>query len=117
MMPTLEEQARARGIDPTNLSFTEPWQARAFALAFALADRGAFDWDQFRQRLIEAIAAYRTTADPAADYFNCWIIALEASITASGVAKGEEVDRAADNIADHPAVPNKSAGAGPIKIA
>ena len=116
-MATLEEQARARGIDPANLTFTEPWQARAFALAFALADRGAFDWDQFRQRLIDAIAAYRATSDPAADYFNCWLAALEQSITASGVAAGEEVERAADYIAAHPAVPNKSAGTGPIKIA
>ena len=38
------------------LVFAEPWESRAFGLALALHDGGAFEWEDFRQQLIATIA-------------------------------------------------------------
>jgi nitrile hydratase beta subunit-like protein len=54
IMRTLEEQMKERGLESAN--FTEPWQARAFAIALALAERGSFEWEDFRQQLIVSTA-------------------------------------------------------------
>ena len=40
------------------LVFAEPWESRAFGLALALHDGGAFEWEDFRQELIATIAAW-----------------------------------------------------------
>lgn len=119
-MPTLEEQMKVRGLEPAATNFTEPWQARAFALALALTERGSFEWEDFRRQLIAAIA--RADADAAQsgnspEYYACWLEALEAAITAKSLARREEIDHHAKRIAAHPPAPTKAAGAGPIKIA
>ncbi len=53
--------------------FTEPWQARAFAMAVVAAERMGADWDEFRDRLKAAIAA--GPADR--PYYEAWMDALE----------------------------------------
>ncbi len=57
---------------PTTSPFTEPWQARAFALAVVTAERLGVPWDEFRDRLKAAIAA-----DPDRPYYESWLDALE----------------------------------------
>jgi nitrile hydratase accessory protein len=57
--------------------FTEPWQARAFALAVVTAERAGVPWDEFRARLKSAIAAR-----PDQPYYESWLDALE-ELTAS----------------------------------
>jgi nitrile hydratase accessory protein len=52
--------------------FTEPWQARAFALAVVAAERVGVDWDEFRDRLKAAIAE-----QPERPYYEAWMDALE----------------------------------------
>jgi nitrile hydratase accessory protein len=56
--------------------FTEPWQARAFAMAVVAADRMGVDWDEFRTRLKAAIAAH-----PDRPYYESWLDALEDLVT------------------------------------
>ena len=53
--------------------FTEPWQARAFAMAVVAAERMGVDWDEFRDRLKTAIAER-----PDQPYYESWLDALEA---------------------------------------
>ena len=53
--------------------FTEPWQARAFAMAVVAAERMGADWDEFRDRLKAAIAA----GPPDRPYYEAWMDALE----------------------------------------
>ena len=38
------------------LPFAKPWEARAFAIAHVLADRGLFSWDEFQAALIAETA-------------------------------------------------------------
>ncbi len=52
--------------------FTEPWQARAFAMAVVAAERMGVDWDEFRDRLKAAVAAR-----PDQPYYESWLDALE----------------------------------------
>jgi nitrile hydratase accessory protein len=54
------------------LVFDEPWQARAFGLAIAVAEQGPFDWEGFRSHLITSVG----TA-PARPYWESWLSALE----------------------------------------
>lgn len=56
--------------------FTEPWQARAFALAVDLHEKGQFAWTDFSAALGERIAA---RPDPE-DYWECWVDALTAVV-------------------------------------
>jgi hypothetical protein len=53
-------------------AFTEPWQARLFAMALVACDRMGLPWDAFRDRLKAAVAE-----DPERPYFESWMAALE----------------------------------------
>ena len=48
--------AAARALAPEAV-FSEPWEARAFAVAVALSEAGQFQWAEFQQSLIEEIGA------------------------------------------------------------
>ena len=65
---------------PGDQPFTEPWQARAFALAVVTAERLDVPWDEFRDRLKAAIAER-----PGQPYYESWLDALE-DLTASAAA-------------------------------
>jgi hypothetical protein len=73
------------------LVFDAPWQSRAFGLAEAVVEN-CFDGDreQFRRRLIAAIAA-----DPDRAYWDSWAAALEDLVLAAGLvtqdALGERI--------------------------
>ena len=70
----IETPAPERGFD-------EPWQARAFALAVALNERGAFGWDEWATTLSAAIAD-----DPDRSYWLAWLAALERIAVAKGLS-------------------------------
>ena len=57
---------------PGDQPFTEPWQARVFALAVVAAERMDVPWDEFRDRLKTAIAER-----PGQPYYESWMDALE----------------------------------------
>ncbi len=62
------------------LAFDAPWQGRVFGVARALAGQGIYAWDDFRLRLIAAIAQWEQHAAPGAvyPYYDCFLTALEA---------------------------------------
>jgi hypothetical protein len=57
------------------LTFDEPWQGRALAMAIALVEQLGLQWDDFRRCLIAAI-----DADPDRPYWDSWTIALDAFV-------------------------------------
>jgi nitrile hydratase accessory protein len=72
--------------------FAAPWQGRVFGLAVALVRARGWDWDEFRKRLIAAIAA-----EPGRPYFESWTAALETLIVEQRLADTAEVaSRAAE---------------------
>jgi nitrile hydratase accessory protein len=64
--------------------FTEPWQARAFALAVVTIERLGLGWDAFREQLQRAIGD-----DPERPYFESWLAAYERLLTTQGIHPGE----------------------------
>lgn len=78
------------------LAFDELWQGRVFGIARSLAERGLYSWDDFRERLIAAIAAWEADARPGVEYryYDCFLTALEGLLVDRRiVAPGELRDR------------------------
>ena len=64
--------------------FREPWEARAFAMAVALNEKGLFTWSEWAQALGHEIAA--APPDEADHYYEHWLAALEKITAAKGLA-------------------------------
>jgi nitrile hydratase accessory protein len=62
--------------------FPGAWQARAFALAALLNERGAFAWPDFAAALAAEIGRA-----PEAEYYASWLRALERLLAERGVAE------------------------------
>jgi nitrile hydratase accessory protein len=75
--------------DNGELTFAEPWEARALALAVATIERLDLPWDAFRLRLIEAIAEA-----PDRPYYESWAVALEGLIVGIGLTTSAALDDA-----------------------
>lgn len=78
------------------LVFHDPWERRVFALAVALCERGLYQWEEFRDRLIaEVAAAERTagtgaTASPLPTYYEHWLAAFEKLLSEKGICIPEQ---------------------------
>lgn len=70
------------------LVFTAPWQTRAFGATIALYEAGRFEWSDFQQRLITAIAAHEAEIvdDTQYDYWACWLEAFRSLAAEHGWA-------------------------------
>lgn len=68
--------------------FTEPWQARAFALTLALGEAGLFSLRDFQAALTARIGAFETAAclTGGSDYYTRWVEALGDLLAARGLA-------------------------------
>ncbi len=80
--------------------FEAPWQGRVFGMARALAEAGAYQWDEFRACLIEEIARWDRAhgEDPKGDfaYFDHFLRAFERLLEQKGLLAIDAVsDRAA----------------------
>jgi len=67
--------------------FHNDWERRAFAIAVSLAEQGYYQWPQFQQQLIEAIAAAEQDdpQHPTRGYYESWLISLEKILSDIGV--------------------------------
>jgi nitrile hydratase accessory protein len=68
--------------------FDTLWQSRLFGMTMVLYESGAFRWDEFRQRLIAAIAAWEGQHHPDPTgyrYWDCWLVAFEELVAAKGL--------------------------------
>jgi len=85
--------------------FAEPWQAHAFAMVVQLHERGLFTWSEWADTLAAQIrlAQRAGDADLGDTYYDHWLAALEALVTAKGAATATEISRYAsawDHAAD-----------------
>ena len=60
--------------------FHHEWERRAFAIAVSLAEQGVFDWSEFQQQLVKAIAEAERDdpQNPSRGYYESWLVAMEA---------------------------------------
>ena len=64
--------------------FQAPWQAQLFGLTVALSDAGTFSWPDWTEALGAKIAK-------GFDYWDAWLMALEAMLAERGLALPDEV--------------------------
>ena len=59
--------------------FHNDWERRAFAIAVSLAEQGGFEWSEFQQQLIRAIAEAEQDdpQNPSRGYYESWLVAME----------------------------------------
>jgi nitrile hydratase accessory protein len=84
------------------LVFAAPWESRAFGMAMALHDGGLFDWEDFRQQLIRAVARAEA-AGGEFSYYRCWLEALQAVLDDRGLVDIAAVESRAAELACRPA--------------
>jgi nitrile hydratase accessory protein len=73
---------------PSEPTFAEPWQARAFALALELKERGHFtqrEWTHALAAAIQQANARDQSADDGSHYYDHWLAALEALTVTKGL--------------------------------
>jgi cobaltochelatase CobN len=73
------------------LVFEEPWQGRVFGMAVALHEQGAYEWEEFREALIDRIAAAERRGAPFVSY-EIWLETFEALLRARGLVTQDELD-------------------------
>ena len=73
------------------LVFDAPWEGRAFGIAVALNESGAYEWGDFQGRLAEEIAS-APQDDDASRYYERWLASLERLLLDQGMVTREELD-------------------------
>ncbi len=83
--------------------FTEPWQARAFAVVVKLCQDGHAEWDEFQRHLIAEVGAADAAGDDATGYYEHWLAACERLLVERGLAgPGGLARRKAEAAANRP---------------
>ena len=68
--------------------FDALWESRVFGLTMTLYEHGAFRWEEFRDRLVGAIADWEhahQSHDELYRYWDCWLAALEGLVAEKGL--------------------------------
>ena len=80
------------GDDPV---FREPWEARAFAIALALHDRGLFTWAEWASALAHQIKQAQAEGDfdTGENYYRHWLATLESLVAAKDIATAGALHR------------------------
>ena len=73
------------------LVFAAPWEGRAFGIAVALNEGGAYEWGEFQGRLAEEIASAPPDED-ASLYYERWLASLERLLLDQGMVTREDLD-------------------------
>jgi nitrile hydratase accessory protein len=72
--------------------FETPWEARAFGMAVALNENGAYIWRDFSQGLAAETAAAERQGI-ASSYYERWLETLEKLIVTKGLIAPQELDQ------------------------
>jgi len=87
------------------LVFEAPWEGRLFGLTLTLHGQGHFEWEEFRERLIRAVARRERAAAAGGApfrYYEAWRAALEDLLAAKGLCGTAELDTRERQLAARP---------------
>ena len=73
------------------LVFQEAWEGRVFGLATAMHNGGLFEWNDFRDRLIDEIG-HADRQGIESPYYERWLDAFERLLVDKGMLSREELD-------------------------
>jgi nitrile hydratase accessory protein len=77
--------------------FDAPWQSRAFGMVVSLHERGAFEWDAFRDLLADEIGA--SPREDASDYYECWLRAFDRVVVDRELLDAESIEQRKEEFA------------------
>ena len=72
------------------LVFDAAWEARVFGMTISMHERKLFDWNEFRNELIEEIAE-ADRDNPTATYYERWLEAFEHLLVEKGLLTHDEL--------------------------
>jgi nitrile hydratase accessory protein len=75
--------------------FDRPWERQIFGMALSLSKAGCFEWEDFRQNLIEEIARWedgRCPGQPRWDYYERFLAAFEKTVLEAGILGAFDID-------------------------
>lgn len=74
--------------------FRAPWEAKAFALAVSLHEKGLFTWPEWAETLAAEIRAAQAAGDPdtGETYYRHWLAALERLVVEKGAVSAEQLE-------------------------
>ncbi|MGQ7844407.1 nitrile hydratase accessory protein [Granulosicoccus sp. 3-233] len=78
-----------------HLQFDRDWEKLVFGVAIALSKEGHYEWDEFRQALMNNIRSWETSHDlddVSWDYYQCWMDALEQVVVKAGILEAGEIE-------------------------
>jgi nitrile hydratase accessory protein len=83
--------------------FDEPWQSRIFGMARVLCEQGQFEWNEFRDCLINRISQWEDLGkDEPYLYFDHFLAALTDVVAAKGICPDEELRNKTELFAARP---------------
>ena len=88
------------------LVFEALWESRVFGMTMTLYEQGAFEWSEFHDRLIAAIAAWERAHHPDGTgyrYWDCWLTAFESLLADNGLCPAAALEARATALAARPA--------------
>jgi len=76
------------------LVFAAPWESRLFGITMTLHDAGVFRWEEFRQLLIDEIAAWDRGGHSPGEwsYYERWGSAFERLLADKGLCAPAEIE-------------------------
>ena len=74
--------------------FNEPWESRVFGMAVGLCERGFYDWDEFRERLIAEISSADARHENST-YYERFIRVLQRLMVEKRICIDGEIDQRA----------------------
>jgi nitrile hydratase accessory protein len=85
-IPELEGLSKTTSMAAPSV-FSEPWEAKAFAMAVALHAKGLFTWTEWAEALSAEIRRAQKYGDPdtGRTYYHHWLAALEKLVVSKGV--------------------------------
>lgn len=98
-MNSLKEglEATIEGKPLDQMTFSEPWMARAFAVTLASVKTTLFTLNDFQSVLIERIKESEARGEPIVDedgYYTCWLDALTRLLEKKATLTEQELDAA-----------------------
>lgn len=76
------------------LYFSHDWERTLYGLALAMAKEGHFEWEMFRQQLIQTIAEWEQgpcEGQPNWRYYECYLHAFEKVLGKHGILSAKEL--------------------------
>ncbi|HWU97600.1 MAG TPA: nitrile hydratase accessory protein [Oxalicibacterium sp.] len=74
--------------------FANEWERNVFGIAVHLSKSGYFEWEDFRQHLIQAIAEWEQkpcVGQPNWDYYQCFFVALSRTLKDANLLSPDEI--------------------------